>query len=122
MAASGAAAQGAYYSGQGTPWAATPPAGPGTVVTDSLDKTFAPLTKKLSFIRDKVVRVVFVIFLICGVTMGAAALIVNYPVITSGFFAVLTVVGSISLIGMAWRGIDIALKNRREAKAEQSQL
>ena len=92
------------------------------MLANGLDKTFGTFTKKITFTDDKVIRVAFVICLICGITMGAAALIVNYPVITSGFFSVLTVVGTVCLIGMAWRGIGICLKNRKQAEADRLSL
>ncbi len=92
------------------------------MVADGLNAGLSSLTEKVNFTQDKVIRVAFVIFLICGITMGAAALIVNYPVITSGFFSVLTVVGTVCLIGMAWRGIGICLKNRKQAEADRLSL
>ncbi len=91
------------------------------MLANGLDKTFGTFTKKITFTDDKVIRVAFVICLICGITMGAAALIVNYPVITSGFFSVLTVAGSVSLLAMAIQGIRIAKQKRAEAKASKPQ-
>ncbi len=72
-----------------------------------------PFTDKIKFTNNKVVRVAFVIFLICAVTIGVAALIVHYPVVSSAFFTILSLTGGVSLIAIAFQGLNGCRKNRK---------
>lgn len=105
------------YPSSGAPGAPAE-TGASDLITDGIDKGLAPLTKRVKFTDNKVIKIAFVIFLICAITMGAAALIVEYPVISSGFFSVLTVAGSAALLIMAGQGINLWKQKRAQAKED----
>ena len=78
-----------------------------------------PFTNKVTFTNDKVIKVAFVIFLICAVTISVAALIVHYPVVSSAFFTILSLTAGVSLIAIAFQSINNFRKNRKNPTPHQ---